>query len=520
MKHIYILFVLFYSTSLIAQTSASLDINNISAKVRSDGKLFDGQFEVPKGTGKHSIYTANIWIGGIDAGGQLHMAGQTYAQSGADFFYGPIANNYTTSPYPTTYNRVWKVNKSTIDNHILNYTTGGYVVPASIANWPGNGNIANGEAAKLAPYIDVNSNNTYDPANGDYPEIRGDQAIFYMVNDAKQAHAETGGLKLGIEVHGMAYSYASTDSALNQTLFINFKIYNRSVNNYDSVYFGAWSDMDLGDYADDYVGSDSILNMYYTYNSSNIDGNGTAPSYGSKPPAQGVIFLNNPMSSFVYYNNDFTPQGNPDTAPEYYNYLKGRWKDGSQLTYGGTGYGGTIPSSFMFSGEPETPKGWTEASAGNTPGDRRGIMTAGPFELAAGAELCIDLAYPFARDYTGSNLTSISLLRDRAQSIQAFYNSQNYQCTFLTGIRENAIQKNLLNAYPNPTTGTIIINTNKENPVERLMLYSIEGKKVFDKVESSNNNSISIDIQNLSQGVYFLECITKKGSEKVKVVKY
>lgn len=512
--------MLFFTTGLFAQTSALLDINNISAKVRSDGKLFDGQFEVPKASGKHSIYTANIWIGGLDAGGQLHVAAQTYAQNGADFFYGPVATNYTSSPYPTNYNKVWKVNKSTITSHIANYTTSGYVVPASIANWPAHGNVANGEAANLAPYIDVNSNNIYDPANGDYPQIRGDQAIFYMVNDDKQAHAETGGQKFGIEIHGMAYSFAGeTDSALNQTVFVNYKIYNRSVNNYDSVYFGSWSDMDLGDYADDYVGSDSILNMYYTYNSDNNDGTGTSPSYGTAAPAQGTIFLNNPISKFIYYNNDVTVTGNPGVATEYYNYLRGRWKDGTPVTFGGNGYGGTTPADFMFSGKPEVPSGWTEVESGNTPGDRRGIMSAGPFTLPVGGVICVDLAYPFARDYSGSNLTSLGILRERAQNIQAFYDNQGYQCTFLTGVGTRPILDNNFNIYPNPASQSITVQAGKENQIDKVILYSIEGKIIFEKLIGAENNLTTIDIQNLSSGIYILECITENGSTKMKVIK-
>ena len=86
-------------------------------------------------------------------------------------------------------------------------------------------------------------------------------------------------------------------------------------------------------------------------------------------------------------------------------------------------------------------------------------------------------------------------------------------------VKENLINDKIT-IFPNPTTGLITLNTNKENPVERIMLYSLEGKKVFEKIESSNTGSISIEIQNLSQGIYFLESITKKGSEKVKVVKY
>ncbi len=509
-KQLFFLFTLFCSNNIFGQTSALLDTNNISAKVTADGKLFDGQFEVPKGSGKHTIYTGNIWIGGLDAGGQLHIAAQTYAQSGADFFYGPIATNYTSAPYPATYNKVWKVRKSTINYHIANFTTGGYSVPASIANWPGNGNITNGEAAVLAPYMDVNSNNMYDPANGDYPAIRGDQAIFYMVNDDKQAHGETGGTKLGIEVHGMVYSYASTtDSALNQTVFVNYEIFNRSINNYDSIYFGAWSDMDLGDYMDDYVGSDSLLNMYYTYNADNADGG--AGGYGTAPPAQGSVFLNKPISKFVYYNNDASPlTGNPAVALDYYNYLKGRWKDDTPMTYGGTGYGGSTPSDFMFSGKPELGTGWTENSVGNAPADRRGIISVGPFNLLAGDMICVDIAYPFARDYAGTNLTSVALLRQRVQSIQSFYNSQGYLCQFPIGITENRLQNNDATIYPNPSNGLFYV---KYDPATSLRVTRIEvmnmlGEKIYSTQINSHGSSApitEIDLSKQSKGIYFYQ---------------
>src|SRR5204862_2777388 len=45
------------------------------------------------------------------------------------------------------------------------------------------------------------------------------------------------------------------------------------------------------------------------------------------------------MSRFVYYDNDFTRHGNPENAGDYYDYLRGIWKDGVVMTYGGTGKG-------------------------------------------------------------------------------------------------------------------------------------------------------------------------------------
>jgi hypothetical protein len=45
----------------------------------------------------------------------------------------------------------------------------------------------------------------------------------------------------------MAYAFNnSIDSALNNTIFINYRIYNRSQNNYDSLYIGSFTDFDIG----------------------------------------------------------------------------------------------------------------------------------------------------------------------------------------------------------------------------------------------------------------------------------
>jgi Secretion system C-terminal sorting domain len=48
-------------------------------------------YEVPRGSGKHTFFASSFWMGGFDSGNQLHMAANTYRQSGEDFFAGPIA---------------------------------------------------------------------------------------------------------------------------------------------------------------------------------------------------------------------------------------------------------------------------------------------------------------------------------------------------------------------------------------------------------------------------------------------
>ena len=86
----------------IAQTPCSpataqvdLDINNVRARLLNGGDLWwdpvaqVAGYEIPKGSGLHSIFAGAFWIGGIDASGQLHLAGQTYRQTGDDFWPGP-----------------------------------------------------------------------------------------------------------------------------------------------------------------------------------------------------------------------------------------------------------------------------------------------------------------------------------------------------------------------------------------------------------------------------------------------
>jgi hypothetical protein len=214
---------------LHAQANASCNINQVNGRLNSGGDLFcdisvfHAMFEVPKGSGKNTIFAGDLWIGGLDSLGMLHTAAQTCRQGGPDFYPGPIMNsaNYSAST-DAQWNKVWKINKSTIDSFRNGQCTG---IPSSISSWPGDGNTALGEAAHLAPYFDFNHNGIYDPANGDYPLIRGDQAVYFIYNDDRGPHGQTGGVKLGIELHGMAYAFKnSSDSALDYTVFTNYQI--------------------------------------------------------------------------------------------------------------------------------------------------------------------------------------------------------------------------------------------------------------------------------------------------------
>lgn len=498
---------------LSGQATSTLDINQIKAQFESDATLFNEVFEIPQGSFNNTMFVGQVWIGGLDSSGQLHMTAQTYRQQGNDLFYGPIADNYLDPTY-SQHDDVAKVGIYDINDHILNYTTPGYIVPFKIADWPANGNVLNGEAATLAPYVDFNSNGTYDPANGDYPFIYGDQAVYFIANDARNPHTETGGLPMGIEIHGMAYAIGTTDSILAQTIFLRLEIINRSSNNYDSVFFGLFVDMDLGFWGDDYVGCDSSNNFFYTYNATNND-----PVFGARPPAQGCMLLNHPISKFIYFTDDTSVQGFPSTDVEYYQYLKGRWKDNTPLTYDSTGYGGTSQANYMFPGNPHSNVGWTERGLNNYPYDRRGLMSVGPLSFPANGKICADFAFPFARNLTGSNFSAITNLRNRVQILQNNYNSAPPSCDISSNIFSGIPSPNTIKILPNPTTGKFRMSVDnalseKHNTIR---VFNSIGECVLSIVNKSLSEDF--DLNDFAVGIYFVEIINGDRKFTGKIIK-
>ncbi|MBN1338405.1 MAG: hypothetical protein JXA03_03730, partial [Bacteroidales bacterium] len=134
------------------------------------------------------------------------------------------------------------------------------------------------------------------------------------------------------------------------------------------------------------------------------------------------------MRRFVFHNNAGGNQGDPQIAVEYYNYLRGYWRDNSRMLYGGNAHltsGALGPHcDFMFPGDSdpcnwgtqgEFPNGgfnqnglyWTEEIVGNNPDDRRFMQSAGPFTLKPGAVNYITVGIPWARAIAGGPWASV-----------------------------------------------------------------------------------------------------------------
>lgn len=535
-----------------SQTFEFLNINQVKAMVNSSGDFnwdpssnFNVGYECPM-VGQKYWAPARLWLGGLDAGGQLHVAAQTYRQAGFDFWAGPLTTSSasTNSLTVSQYDRVWKLNKSDIDDFLLNLANGnvqnGSFIPApDLLSWPGNGDISQNYSATLAPFFDADGDNIYNPMVGDYPIIKGDQAIYTIFNDNFSNHQSSLSSTIGAEFHLMAYAYGpcsitTSNDFLNYTTFYNFKIINRSSTTLLNTYASLFNDIDLWAYIDDYVGCDVADHYTYFYDSPTATGN---------QPAIGIVQLKGPinttnniddnedgitdepgenmsMTNFMYFNNSFSnvqpSQSDPSNGVEYYHYMRSLWRDASPLTCGGNGYGGTIPTNFAYANNTysNSPCGlgsWVENGIGS---DKKRVMSSGPYTLQPGEIVELEYAYIMAFDsITNSPLTKLDLA---VQNLHSIYNSTLNQC-LNTSVKEQNNQMDYL-ISPNPTNGQLNIELNKTTTNISIEIIDAVGKKLIQQ-NLKVLNQTTIDVSSLSSGIYFLKLTSEGNSSTKKFIK-
>ncbi len=543
---------LFTTVGLNAQNFQYLDINHVKAGINCSGTIHydpntgNSSYEVPKGSGRHSGGRTSLWIGGLDISNQLKLAGQTNPQTASDYSPGPLSviDATTNSTVVSQYNKVWKINKSEIDA----FLNGGSLT-TNILNWPGNGDISQNQDLLLAPFVDVDNDGVYTPQNGDYPKIKGDQAIFYVYNDSYGLHA-SGGQAIGVEIRVMAYAYntcslVAANPYLDYTTFYNYQIINRSSFDLYSTYVSLETEADLGNYTDDFIGCDVQDAYGYTYNADVIDENGGGVlGYGNHPPAAGYQLLKSPYSDpldgldndgdgmtdepneeigltgFYYYNNSFPgipiQMTDPSNAVDYYHYMTGFWKDGTPFTCGGNAYGGSISTQYVYPSNTYTTGGctgasssWTEIAAG---GDRRYIMSSGPFTLKPGSVIEVEFANVTSFDSITNN--PLAKLDQDMHNLKLLYNSGTMNSCSVVSLKENnkSIEFEL---FPNPTNSLLTVLSDQfANSITNISISDVLGKVVL-STENKNAHQINLNVSELSDGVYFLK-VTSEGKSSVK----
>ena len=455
-----------------SRSETYLDVNNVRARIFNNGHLFwrgnPTVYEVPKGSGKHSLDYMGFWVGGYK-GEELRMATTWWGRS--QYWSGPLDENGAPPSDCTEYDRLYNVYRIDIEEF---EATG--VATADLQDWPtglgaptlappnnGLDDDSDGEVDEVDEEIlfDISvpfaerKDRVIDLAAGERPAILGDQSIWWVMNDRGNEHDGVDGSRtppIGLEVHGMAYAF-NVGGDVGNTTFYSYNLYLAGPTPLNRTYVAAFVNPNIGYSGDDWIGADTLRGMGFGWNSDNVDEYDFG--YGVAPPALGVDFVQGPMVPSVgdtaLVNGESVPnfknlrmtrlRPELDWPIEYierpnslfYKYMLGRWWDGRPLTIGGNGRDFTSePIAFMYPGDPGYSDAecqyWSQCNLDGAgldydPYSSRFIMSAGPFILEPAEMQQVTLAVVWAQG--ANNFDSVQELKKANDVVQALHDA-NY----------------------------------------------------------------------------------------------
>ncbi|GJQ62933.1 MAG: hypothetical protein SCALA702_19860 [Melioribacteraceae bacterium] len=379
-----------------------------------------------------------------------------------------------------------------------------------------------------APWIDKNHDGVYSPEI-DKPDIPGSEAIYWVNNASDDYLAYRFGNCTGekIELQNFVHNLEGESNLFDLVLFREMKIINKSEELFENMYFSYWTDIDLGNPADDVTGCDSSLNLGYVYNGDDNDDG----YYGYKPPAVGYMILdgpavpgtssdtakyrdisivgmkNLPMTSFmpiIKNHLDFHENiGTPNANFEVYNNLQGLLWDGDKVINPLTNQ----ITKFPLDGNPLSGTGWYDTTSvypSAPPYDRRFKINSGPFNMAPGDTQRVTIAIIVA--HGNNRLHSVQLLLDKAKAIQQ-YNKYGFERTLSDPYNLIIPEKfELFQNYPNPFNPSTTIKYDlPEDMFVKLELFNILGERIeilVDEQRTKGKHYVRVNGAGLSSGVY------------------
>lgn len=87
----------------------------------------------------------------------------------------------------------------------------------------------------------------------------------------------------------------------------------------------------------------------------------------------------------------------------------------------------------------------------------------------------------------------------------------------VTGIEQMA-NSNLISVYPNPTTNKVVLNFNGTKNIQKITLLDVQGKIVY-TTGNVTENELTIDLSELSDGIYALQVLSNNQLQTTKIIK-
>ena len=501
MKNIILLLFILFNLKNTAQTAAILNVNNVNTEIRNNLSPFaipdigKSSYQMNGDSLSLPIFSTGLYLGASDSFGTTYISGQRFREGNEDSYtWGPIGNTRITNNFQD-YNRVWKIRQQDIWSHQQGLGTS-----EAILNWPAHGDVANNEAFYLAPFVDVNHNGYYDPSQGDYPKIKGDEAVFFIMNDKDSTHSYSNTLPLGVEIHVMIYAFNSNVESVKNTVFVNYTIYNRSSIDYQNFIVNPNMDADLSCSGDDLGGCDSSRNVGYIYD------DGSDATFGSFPcmsifgdgNVMGIKVLNRSLNACQIFGDGsgiYSPAFySPSVA---YNLMQGLTPSGNSFIHPI----GNFPTKFFYpNGEQEILN--IDSSLLHI-GDKRMFLSLEPISLPSNSSYCLDLAYLYYYDENVDRNQNVVGFLHATDTIQSFYDDVNLSCVgFVTGVEtDNRPSLQETKVHPNPFVNETKFTFSSLIQEGKLIVYNSLGQ-IVNYISISNRRELVLERKHLETGIY------------------
>ncbi|MCX8014609.1 MAG: T9SS type A sorting domain-containing protein, partial [candidate division WOR-3 bacterium] len=422
-----------------------LDINRWRCPFYNDGRFaydnmtFSGAGTWPYPYNNTYVYGAGLWVGAISGNDTLVTVG-----------YNP---NNTHSEFFPTLVRYWREGTSNLLDRIYKYPNDW---PPPLSRFP------------MAPQIALSNTD-----------------LWCCFSDSDPSRHSANGRPLGVDIALTIYGWSDT---ICQDFFIlKYDVMNHNSYTLNDMYFGLVMDGDIGNAADDMVGLllnrnftigqrvINVKNTGYIYDADNIETTGATWQSGT-PGAVAIRLLATPggldLTAFKKFTLSFDPLYDKDQYKTMagYNYLSGMY-------------------------EPYD-------SVDITPGDKRILLSSGPFNLAPLTTKTF--YYALIGAIYGAAGAPISN-RDTTQLAYASFVADSIFQTRILGIVEE--QKSLMylptiNIYPNPAKTSLYVRLPLTGNNSILKIYDISGKLI--KEIKTSHPETRISIKDINPGVYFL----------------
>ncbi|MCB9316024.1 MAG: T9SS type A sorting domain-containing protein [Lewinellaceae bacterium] len=538
------LFFYFFPLWLTAQQafmdSIWLETPNLRVCLRTNGSLYAGskagavQFRHQSLFGEKwttVVKESGLWFGGIDPAGNLLLSAQQFEPNRITDFRAGL-------PGLPGSDKFWLISHDQIVQHLEDYSQDAVIdhpIPEIFA-WPGPGNrffkAYNGFELPIdfhgnwGNFLDRNNNNIYEPDKGEYPVFKqtfGGKAV-YFPDQIVAFLFHTDGLSLefpatsGYPASGMGYAYTLNCPA--KALFAN-SIYftwvwqNAGARPLDSNYVACYINADIGNPNDDYHGSN--WNTYWVYNADSV----YDARFEMAAPVLSVRSIQGPLDMYgganmplimpVGTQTDLPPVRFPESPLEYYRYLTCHWRDGTPLTNGGNGYGGSEVARQVFRGNPYAPGVWSEVNAQTTRGDRRALFSwyyHRWFLPGATNSLSYYLTVHPKPETTQANYEWFeSIINDLSTS--DWVDGFGFSGSFEPGCNTwpvSTFDHMAIRTYPNPVSDMLYIQYEGDLPT-RIRLYDWNHRVAAEIIDMNLGwgNPVQIPVRHLPPGVYFLE---------------